>query len=104
MADETVLLPAEPAGEVKLFLTPEQFALLARTLQPSADHYVRAVDALPAPPERKHEVVRSVLSDVAASQLQHSFRELHGVPPELLAAGVDLLIQMAVRGLRRAIP
>ncbi len=95
---------ASDADEPRLFLTPEQFAVLSRTLQPSADHYVRAADSLDAPPEQKHEVVREILSNVAASQLQHSFKELRGVPPELMAAGVDLLIQMAVRGLRRALP
>ncbi len=94
---------ASDADEPRLFLTPEQFAVLSRTLQPSADHYVRAADSLDAPPEQKHEVVREILSNVGAQQLQHSFKELRGVPPELLDAGIDLLIQMAVRGLRRAL-
>jgi len=87
-----VLLPAEPS----LFLP---VAAVARLLEPAAAPLVLRVNSVPWLSEQKHAYVRQGVV-AALPLLQHSVKELRGVPPELLALGVDLAIRGLVAALK----
>lgn len=87
-----VLLPAEPS----VFMSPEQLDIFSRSLQRPAERAVAIVDTLPIANDQKHQIVKSALMTFGASQLQHSVKELRGVPTETLALGLDLLITTVV--------
>lgn len=87
------ILQAEPGVA---FMTQEQLDVFSRALAKPTRRAVSLVDPLPGSNEQKHEIVKSAVLTFGASQLQHSFKELRGVPPEALALGMDLLISTVV--------